>query len=212
MVRARLLFVVGASAFVGGCALVSGLSDLDVGETPALIDSGSDARDGSVGLDAAAEAKADVALFDAAPPPSDAGDGAVACGPPPGDGPAINTTCIVGTPIFATGALDAGAYDLVQVRVFQNSCNGFVPSSVTGRLVVTVQGSGYRLDERITTGGVPVTRSYTGVVNGNAMDVKLVCGPSIGTTSWGLNVTTGGGNKNMITFYKDDIKTRYFWN
>lgn len=105
-------------------------------------------------------------------------------------------------------------YDLTALRFFQTSCTGFVSTTVSGRLVVTAQGSTLRFDERITTNNQAINRSYEAVVVGNAVNVKLLCGPPITASSWGLSLASGGGNKSSISFVKDDgqTKPRYVWN
>lgn len=213
MVRALHLVIATTLSCAAGCALVSGLSDLDVGDPSNPIDASVDQALDAPKLDGAVEANADAAVFDASPPPTDAGDAAT-CGPPAGDGPVISTSCITGTPLFGTGTIPTGVFDLSTLRFFQTSCTGFVSTTVSGRLVVTAQGSTLRFDERITMNNQAINRSYEAVVNGNAVDVKLLCGPPITVTSWGLNLTSGGGNKNAISFVKDDgqTKPRYIWN
>jgi hypothetical protein len=133
------------------------------------------------------------------------------------DAAVIQSTCSYLNPAFNTGTLTTGNYDLVQLRVYvSNTCNGVASFPASGQLTISGGDAGtYRLDERLVINGTTTIRSYTAVVNGTALDVKLLCGPSINDTSWGLNPSGGGGGggKADVSFFKDDFLSRYrfFW-
>jgi hypothetical protein len=199
----------------GGCALVSGLSDLDVGPETTVDASVDRLTADATKPETSTDAGIDSFVIDA----SDAGDGsdgAPPCGPVLADAAVIQSTCSSFNPVFNTGALPTGDYSLIQARVYLNTCSGFTSFPASGQLTISGGDAGtYRLDERLVLNGTTTIRSYSAVVKGNAVDVKLLCGPAIGVTSWGLNVSSGGGGggKATVSFFKDDFitKQRFFW-
>lgn len=206
-----------ASSGVAGCALVSGLSDLDVA-TQAVVDastdSGSDGgTDGPTALDGARDA--DAGGFDVVPLP-DAGkdaDAAPGCTVLGSDPTAVTTTCTTGSPFFSAGALPTGTYWLTQVREFPATCNGYQAVSATGLLLVAAQGSLFMLEERLTIGGVTTSRHYTATMNGTTMTVALTCGPAIPSNTWQLNLSQGSNGKTTFVVYKTSppVDQRFFW-
>ena len=213
--RSAVAVLVVASSGVTGCALVSGLSDLDVGPssvTDAAIDVKTDAGFDAIALDApvALDARDGEAgtVVDAAKD-ADAG----ACPVSGADPAAVQSTCTTGNPIFAAGAIPAGTYALTMIREFPQTCTGSVPVSATGLLLVAVQGSLYALEERLTINGVTTSRHYTATVSGTTMTVALTCGPAIPSNQWQLNVSAGTGGKTSLVVYKTSPPTdqRFFW-
>lgn len=204
-----------APLLASGCALVSGLSSLDVGET---LDSG---KDGTT-IEAAVESGLDASIVDAptdrdadAPPPVDAGkdaDAAAACSVVGSDPLPFASVCTTANPIFQYTPIPAGTYELTSLREYLSTCNGYVPLQVTGVLNVVPSGPTYVLHERITINGTSTSRSYNANVSGTTMNVTVTCGPSITTTAWPLYINTQGG-KTTISVLKPDftVDQRFIW-
>jgi hypothetical protein len=207
-------FVVAFGA--AGCALVSGLSGLDVGGNDAAV-----AFDASVDvkpkLDAAPpDGAADGATDAVAPPPIDAAADVTDVGPCAVSGPdpaPIQTSCVTGKPIFAAGTIPSGTYSLVILREFASSCGGFNPVPASGLLKITaLGGSAYTLQERVTVNGVVTQRYYDATVSGTTMTVSLKCGPPILSKLWELNVSVVGGKTQFVAYQQGSPNDlRYFW-
>lgn len=211
--RSAVAVLVVAFSGVTGCALVSGLSDLDVAPSP-VADASIDVVKGDASGDAPAldVALPDVRDADALPDAAKDAD-AGACAVPGADPTTVQTTCTTGSPVYAAGSIPTGTYSLTQLREFPQTCNGYVPLSATGLLVVAGQGSQYAIEERLTINGVTTSRYYTGTVSGTTMTVTVVCGPSVPSNQWQLNVGAGGGGKASLVVYKTSPPTdqRFFW-
>jgi hypothetical protein len=199
------------TTFTGGCALVSGLSDLDVGSTP-VVDASVDV------VDAAADALSDknVVPFDAAPPPVDASkdvvDAASTCAVTGTDPTPFPSQCSTGTAALQAGTIPSSTYYLASVREFPPDCTGYVAKTVTGSLYITSVGSTYAIQERLSINGVVTSRYYTATVSGTTMTVALVCGPPIPSTQWALFVSNQGGKTQLVVLKPTQpYDQRFFW-
>ncbi len=216
MRRAAVVVVAPLVLVAAGCAVVSGLSSLDIGAglDGALVDASVDAKGEAAIVDAKSDV-ADAKLDADASPSVDAGIDANDAGSCPvvgTDPAAVQSVCVTGTPIFAAGTIPAGTYALTQVREFSTTCNGYVPLSVSGVLNIAVQGSTYQLQERLTINGVVSQRNYTATVNNTNMTVTLVCGPAIQSNLWQLNVSAQGGKTQFIALKQGTpYDQRFFW-
>lgn len=211
---ARVLALVLSGAFLGGCALVSGLSSLDVGDAAPVVDASVDRA-----ADVGPKETGTVDVVDSgggteAAPPIDAGVDAPSCGTLLGGSATFASACTGVNPVFNTGTLTPGSYELYALRDYGGNCGSFVSQQVAGRLVITNLGQKYRFDELIVADGIPEARSWEVVVSGSALDVTQLCGTAVADKSWGLNVIppTDGGVGTLLYFKNDGVKQlRYYW-
>ncbi len=214
MKPARVVVCLAMASGLAGCALVSGLSSLDVGEGTTVADASVDRRPDVATVDASTVDVVVDAAGEAEAGPVDAGIDAPSCGALLGGSATFATACTGVNPVFNNGALTPGSYELYALRDYGGNCGSFVSQQVAGRLVITNLGQKYRLDELIVTNGVPEARSWEAVVNGSALDVTQLCGTPVNDKSWGINVVppTDGGVGTLLYFKDDGVKQlRYYW-
>jgi hypothetical protein len=136
------------------------------------------------------------------------------CGPPAGDGAAITSACVATATRYAGGTITAADYDLVEYTVLRLDCGTFIPSSYSGRLVVTTVGRGFRFDERVVPSGLrarPTIRSVRGSTSGSTIMATVECGATTNDT-WSYSVGSRDG-KVLLTYVHDTgtAKVRYRW-
>jgi hypothetical protein len=199
-------------SLLGGCALVSGLSSLEVGYAP------EDAAIAETSVDASREADADADVTDPfdADASNDAGDAdadadASTCTVTGSNGSNIVSQCVTGNPIFQQGFIPPTSYTLTSLHDLKSGCNNYQPVAASGRLNVATQGSTYVLEERITIDGVTTERRYTATMANDAFKVTLTCGPPIATSQWPIYVGTMGGKTVIAVLKTAPSPQRFYW-
>ncbi len=208
----RALPLALAASLVTGCALVSGLSDLDVGDAP--LDAAADAaRDVAPDrlVDATADVSTDAGSEADAPSdaPADVTDAAT-CTVSGSDFSTITSTCIAANPNFQGGTIPSASYALTDLYELKGSCSGYVAFTASGRLNVQVQGGTFTIEERVTINGVPTERRYTGTVSGSTMTLTQLCGPAA-PTKWQLYVDVVAGKTLVLALKAGQPTQRFYW-
>jgi hypothetical protein len=127
----------------------------------------------------------------------DGGDGGV-CGPPRGNGTAIDSRCLTRIVRPAGGTIVPGDYDLVSYVLATSDCTRFVSSSVSGRLIVSDAGSGaFRFEERFTRSLRSVVREVRSTPSGALLPITLECGFAT-DANWSYTATIGGDGKALL--------------